>query len=503
MKTNSIYKQAGMMAIILLSLFVASSLSHGVVVLGIAVTGVIAAFRKRFGLAICSYITITSMIVLNPFVFPKTGALWGIALRFGPLCIGMALALSASGTAGRHRLPLGMIFPFLCAACISAAVGWAPKISYLKIVNYTVFILGVWLGTQNMHRRPKDIIQIRAMFLGLTCFVVLGSVVLIPFPSYSYATSVRAALAEGDMAAADMVIREMLAGGDQTLFCGILNHSQSLAPILALSFAWIACDMIFVEKKLKVPHLVLMLLILPMLFMTRSRVAFVTFVASCLTIYFYGMRKMVTSQKIKRKMASGMLCCGILLVIAAGIGQAKAQMISKWLRKNNDVQGDDRALTEAMTSSRQGLIEQSMYEFHRNPLFGSGFQVAWYHEQLNNQDGLILSASIEKGVLPTMVLGETGLIGSFFFICFIVSFYVTATRRHLYVTNTLFTLLLVSNLGEASFFSPGGIGSVLYVLTIVGGFMIDTVLIYEKQLQEMIPEMFFFTPAPNMIEVRR
>ena len=95
-------------------------------------------------------------------------------------------------------------------------------------------------------------------------------------------------------------------------------------------------------------------------------------------------------------------------------------------------------------------------------------------------NGLVLSASIEKGVLPTMVLGETGILGCITFALFLITFYATCNIKRLYITTTMFTLLLVSNMGEATFFSPGGSGGVLWILTVLGGFLIDTVLLYER-----------------------
>lgn len=477
-----IYKEALKMLVAMVATFALSSATHGAFAFVVALIGVCAALARRFGLAICTYIIITFMIVLNPNVFPKSGELWGWALRFGPLSVGLMVAFMASlQQGGRHRLPLAWIFPFLGVACISSAVGWAPKISFLKIVNYAVFILGIWLGTQNMQKHPKDLMLIRAVFLAFAFFLVVGSLALIPFPAYSYATSAREAMANGDVVGAEYQIREMLLRGDKTLFCGIMNHSQSLAPILALTFSWLACDMLFVEKRIRVPHAVLLCLIPPMLFMTRSRVAFTVLVASCFLIYGYAFRKIWVAPIVKKHLGRGIAVFVFVLAIVAGIAQVRNGTISQWMRKQQDVQGDNRSLTEAMTESRMGLIEQSMYEFRRNPLFGSGFQVAWYHQGLNEQRGIVLSASIEKGVLPTMVLGETGIVGSFMFAVFLISFYVGASRRRLYVTATLFTIFLVSNLGEATFFAPGGMGSTLYVLTVVGGFVIDTCLLYERR----------------------
>lgn len=485
----NIYKEALKILAAMVVTFALASATHGAFLFVVALVGVCAALTRRFGFAICTYIIMTFMVVVNPNVFPKTGELWGWALRFGPFCVGLTLAVMALPQLGaRHRLPLAWIFPFLGVAFISSTGGWAPKISYLKLLNYAVFILGIWLGTQNIHKRPGDLMMVRAVFIAFALFLVVGSLALLPFPAYSYATSASEALMNGDVIGAEYQIREMLQRGDKTLFCGIMNHSQSMAPILALTFAWLACDMLFVEKRIRIPHAAMLCVIPPMLFMTRSRVAFVVLVASCLLIYCYAFRKIWVAPIVKKRIGRVIAVFLFALALVAGIAQARNGTVSQWLRKQQDVQGDSRNLSEALTESRMGLIEQSMYEFRRNPLFGSGFQVAWYHQRLNEESGLILSASIEKGVLPTMVLGETGIVGSFMFVVFLISFYVGTRRRHLYVTATLFTVLLVSNLGEATFFSPGGIGSTLYVLTVVGGFVIDMLLIHGRK--ENLPILF-------------
>ena len=102
-----------------------------------------------------------------------------------------------------------------------------------------------------------------------------------------------------------------------------------------------------------------------------------------------------------------------------------------------------------------------------------------------HQKGLILSASIEKGVLPVMILGETGLLGAIAFVVFLVSFYATCVKKKYYCCATLHTIFLASNMAEATYFSPGGIGGYIWVLTVGGGFIIDTVVLYHRRLERI------------------
>ena len=73
------------------------------------------------------------------------------------------------------------------------------------------------------------------------------------------------------------------------------------------------------------------------------------------------------------------------------------------------------------------------------------------------------------------------------------------------MTITLFTVFLVSNMGEATLFSPGGIGGILWMMGVVGGFTIDTYLLFQRQLERQWADMGFVMVAPTyerMVEDR-
>ena len=44
-------------------------------------------------------------------------------------------------------------------------------------------------------------------------------------------------------------------------------------------------------------------------------------------------------------------------------------------------------------------------------------------------------------------------------------------------------MFLVTNMGEATFFSPGGGGGFLWMLCVVGGFALDTILLYRSNVE--------------------
>ena len=437
-------------------------LTDGWFTLFIATMGVWCALAKKPGWAICHYILLPFLLSVNYILLPKSGMVWNIGVRAGPLLISLAMMVGAVRRPGNHRLPFAGILPFLFVACISSAVGYVPQISYMKLINYFLFLVGLWLGTQNLHKSPNDIRVVRSMILALIFLVVYASIALIPFPAVSFATSMRGLYEVESLQNINAIGREMLAAGDQTLFCGMMCHSQWLSPFLAVSILLIICDMLFVEKKIRYPHVITIILMLPLLYMTRSRVAIVTFTAGIFLVNIYTITKLQLAPRIKRFVRVGMAILSVVIVVGGVASEFRHQTISRWLRKTDDVASDKRGITEAVTDSRRGLIEECLFDFRRNPLFGSGFQVDILSQDIwQRSSGLVLSAPIEKGVLPVMVLGETGIVGEVFFVFFLISFYITCEKRHLFVTITMFAILFISNLGEATFFSPGGLGGVL------------------------------------------
>ena len=81
---------------------------------------------------------------------------------------------------------------------------------------------------------------------------------------------------------------------------------------------------------------------------------------------------------------------------------------------------------EAFTGSRKPSIEYNLSDFRANPIFGKGFQVIRGMEQAYRSHLITwYSASVEKGVTPYVILGETGLMGATTFVVFLCVFYST------------------------------------------------------------------------------
>ncbi len=478
---SSIWYQVARYVGLLVGLIFLSRLTKNWIVAGVAVYGIWSALRQKVGPTLIVYLLLAFLPMVNPILLPRYHHFTAIA-RLSSLAMTCALILTGDNCGGRHQIPFGSLYVYLLVAVLSSIEGYCPIISYLKIVNFFIFITGIYIGTKNIHRCPLALHQIKYAILALIFFIVYGSLATLPFPSIAYYTSLRGAISEYGAAYAE----EFFAEADQMtgLFTGVTVHSQFLGPMVACCFAWLLCDMIIVERKFSHLHIALLLPIPLIAYMTRSRLAFVVLAFAIAFIFFYCIPNAWVVSRVRARFSNIMLLVIFLMLTAAIVGEVHSGYISRWLRKTDDVAADQRSLRAAMTDSRQGKIAECLDDFHKNTYFGKGFQVdRTTLGRFETGQVSIFSASIEKGLLPLMVLGETGLVGAGVFLVFLLLFYTTCHDRHYTATLTLFSVYLTTNLAEATFFSPSGGGGVQWILMAVGGFVIDMSNLASRQAE--------------------
>lgn len=436
--------------------------------LGIAIYGVAAATSKKAGKALVVFMLLSLLPMINPMIMPRYGQ-YSIIARITSLLMSAALISSGCIRNGKHQLPLLTLYLYLFVSFFSSAFGYYPLISYLKILNFSFFILGIYYGTKNIHQNPEDLREIRISMLALIILLVYGSLMTIPFPSVAYFTSVRSALISGDTLGA----RNILSGDGTKLFSGITVHSQFLGPMAASCFGWLLCDMWIAERKISKLHIALLAPIPIIAFMTRSRLAFLVLIAAVLGNALYCIPKVKVPQKLKRAFTS-MMTAGLVFMLVGGVyAEVRSSTISRWIRKTETLSEDTRSLGDAISSSRQGLIDESIKDFKKNIFIGKGFQVAEGMRTGGKGMVSLFSAPVEKGVLPIMILGEAGIAGAMAFIVFLIAFFCYCNKKKYIATSVLFMVFLSTNIAEATFFSPAGAGGVMWVFMLAGGFAID------------------------------
>ncbi len=449
--------------------------THGVGLFAIGAIGVFSALSHRMGVALCVFLLIPFLTIINPILLPRTGGfsacsrILAVSLSFSMLLGSMA---ESKARGSGSRLPLTGVVFFLLAAFLSSIQGIFPLISFFKLINFSLFLLGLYAGTAELEKNQRDTTLLRNVLLALATLLVFGSLLALFFPVVAYYTSSLYYIASEGLEYANDLLSENQDG--LGLFSGITVHSQFLGPALACLSCWISCDLFLGNGELKWLHFLLLVCIPPMIFMTRSRAGLVTYVISwcVLSLHFYP--QIHVSLQRRRKVIVRLVSGIFVLLSIAWIFESQNQTITRWLRKTDDVVGDHRALKEAVTGSRHGLITRCLSDFSKNPLLGTGFQVMEEHVSAYRAGRLSLfSAPIEKGLLPLMLLGETGIVGTLFFLVFLFSFFAGCRRKGYVATSTLFLVYLSTNLAESTFFSPSGSGGVMWCFCVLGGFAID------------------------------
>lgn len=449
----------------------------------ISFLGIQYASSKKTGYAVICYLLIPFLNNLAVQLVSHGNAF----LTISKICsVGMMvmMIMLAKGGRGKQKLPVALLFVYLVVAAVSSIQGWCPIISYLKLIQFALFLIGVTFMASAMQNSERVLIQVRAAFMAFAVVIIVGSFVTLFVPGIGYSMYNRYAFN-----GTSITFEEL--GDGLVLFSGVAMHSQALAPMVACFNAWVLCDMLFVQKRFTKLHLVMLAIAPFLLYKTHSRTGLLAYVGATAMIVFIAIPKARMAAWFKRKVMKMMYVVVTLLVMVSIVMEISNNTISSWLRKIDtaEVEYDERGLMEAMTASRQDTNEQNLYDFRQNPLLGKGFQtMAWHAAAYQAGTISIWSAPVEKGVLPMMILGETGIVGAIVFAVFLLVFYgVCFSQRYAALMST-FTAVLVSNLGEAIFFSPSATGGIVLVEALVGGFCID--LLAQRQNRMAMPFQF-------------
>ena len=473
--------------------FAACKFAKGVAVVALLVYAVNMAAMQKLGKALSCYVLFPLLVVMNPFIC-SVGGVGQAFLKLGFMVMTFMLVVAAGKRSGHESLPMAGLWAYLVVSIFSSVVGYAPLISLMKLVNFAMFLVGLGVGLRNIHRKPNDLRYLRRFLLAIAVIIIFGSLFTAFFmPGVAYFRSMGNVLDVYGVEAANSFARNDMGMG---LLCGITNQSQCLAPLSAVTLTWVLCDMMFIERRVSKLHCALFLASIPLVFMTRSRCALLASTVGIMTVSMYCFHFLPASPRLKKALKSMFSGFVVLVLIVCAVAEFRNNSISRLIRKTDDVAGDERSLVTAVTASRQGLVDLSIEDFKKSPLLGTGFQVMWYFPFVYKKTQIVWSAPIEKGVLPVMILGEAGILGAIVFIVFLITFYGVCTSRKYVVTASLFTVYLATNLGEATFFSTGGAGGILWIMSMVGGYTIDMIVLHERQLKSQMGVAPMMMPPP-------
>lgn len=398
--------------------------------------------------AVCS-------IIVNGHIVTK-GLVFSWTQRGLMVSLGLCMALNVL-TYPKHRVMkpyLGMLL-YIVFMFVPSLVGWCPKISFLKLILFTIIYFSYFGVANQVGINPQvSSRRIRSIMLTVALLFTAGSVAVLPFPVLS------------QLQAQDFLEHGGSLEGMTSLFMGMTNHSQCLGPVVSSIAVIVFADLLFSIKKWE-PLYILILLCCPFLvYKTSSRTGMGAFLLGMGFVgYLFMMSRGVVNRRWKRKAISMMMIVLVLLSMVAVCLPGFRDGMKRFALKTKA--GSSDVTTEAVMSSRQSLIDRALYNFKRSPIIGNGFQVSDAMKGMK-VNGLALSAPIEKGVWVTAVLEEGGIIGWLLFVGFLVSCMLVSIKRKAYTGAACLFVCMLTNLGEFTFFSMSYTGGFTWAMVFVG-----------------------------------
>ena len=182
----------------------------------------------------------------------------------------MAILLTGKWNEGgwksRMVTPFWGIVLYLLWEAIVSLQGFSPIVSYLKLFLFFCIFLAL-LGMANVvnHSGKTNDKLLRAAILAIISLVVIGSILLMPFPSLSQMTG-------------EAAIKSLQSGQGVSLFQGMTYQSQALGPLVAVMETLLFADLTFSIKKWDKFYILLLLLCPLLIYKSSSRTALGTLI---------------------------------------------------------------------------------------------------------------------------------------------------------------------------------------------------------------------------------
>ncbi len=442
--------------IVLTVLILLAHYTQGYALLLIIPLMIIAMSQRRHNDVLFYFIFLAVIIIGNKNLISITPFFYIFQrIMFLFFAIASTISMSRSNPSIKALLPLLIYIIYMF---VPSAFGWNALISYMKLVLFLIYFFAYFSTSSNLLVGNKlDERKVRSIMLAIAIFYIIGSILLIPFPSISQLRE-------------DEYVDKLAAGVEvKSLFKGMTRHSQCLGPVVATTLCLLIGDCLLGVRKWSKIYMVLILGSIYLIYLTSSRTAFGAAVIGIMIVLRLFIKDRVISIRWKKRVLNLAFICGIifsilLLIIPQFRGGVK-HFIVKWSNDDAPVEMN----VETVIMSRQRLIDEAMYGFKKSPLLGMGFQVDERVSHIETDNFLsIISAPVEKGVWVTAVLEEGGVIGMILFLWFIVATETKMIRQKAYIGASIFGAFIFANLGEFMFFSLSYTGGYIWAMLFLG-----------------------------------
>jgi len=406
-------------------------------------------FEPLFYLLLIAVMTLVTngYFIPKPFIYAATQR--GLMVMLGFFMLTWVFGQRNSPQVG----PVRNFLWYIIYIAFVSFTGWSPLISGLKLFLFFFAFMALYSGANAVSTQQHGMRQLRSMILSLMIFLILGSILLIPFPSI------------GNMSFDEL---QGIVVGNVSLFKGMTWHSQSLGPMVAFCAIILFGDLVFSIQKADKLYILLLLCSVILLIKTSSRTAMGTFLAGVLFIVWCTAKTRSIKSSWKSKMIQFFLLAGIALsvgILALPSAREKAvKFVVKYGEEGEKVQLDKKSILK----SRQGKLDEAMYNWRQSPIVGNGFQVSADMQGFKaNSIKDILTAPVEKSTWTYAILEEGGIVGMIIF-CLGALLALHGLLSHkAYIGASCFFAMIVVNLGEFTMFSMSGVGGFIWGMVFV------------------------------------
>jgi hypothetical protein len=253
-------------------------------------------------------------------------------------------------------------------------------------------------------------------------------------------------------------------------FQGVLVHPQNFGPAMAFLATWL-----FARWLTGSISPILAWTVFPLsfvwIYLSQARVGMVSFLVGAFVAIASGplismlnqWRSFATTRK-RRVALIGLV--GILAMAIAG--RSISSKVKNFIGKGSEVS----SLESTFEASRGFLIDRMKVNISQRPFTGIGLgvpSIPGINDEYIVRDpffGIVLMAPVEKGVLPYAMVEEFGWPLAILWLAWFVAVQLMACRAGV-VNSAVCASALISNVGEAAFFAPGGSGMLPLTLALM------------------------------------
>ena len=340
----------------------------------------------------------------------------------------------------------------MMAVC-SVASGWYTQIALIKLLNFWAVVSAILSGVTVLRRKKIDLTE---WFVSL---IMAGTLLGI------------LAIALG----VDNNFKNLGVDQRSNVFVGAFLHPNCHSVYASLFVTFLTSAFLlgnYPRRKITIPLIGIWIMFM---IWSKARASVLATLVGfvCLIALAQPFRNRF-GWRLRINVRRSALLAGIALIVIFGLfvdaatGGSVSRGLIAFIQKSGNESESSSLDTEQVLASRQGLIDNSMKNFREHPLFGIGFQVAT--DARFEQNATLFTAPVEKGVIVTAVLEEGGVLGTTAFVIFLLTMILELLANRNVPALAMLAAFLASNMGEVTFFSPGGSGS--FGWTMIGAAMI-------------------------------